>query len=108
MNPTIFRWIVYGSWALLVAISDRHRRQGQGDTEPDLGQSFGLMYALLLAFALPYVPLFNFVNYAPVGTPLSIVGWRYFSSAWPFSSPPASSSGATGARPCPPNKSRSS
>ena len=78
MNPHIFSWIVYGGWALLVAYLTVTAVKAKPDTEPDLGQSFGLMYALLLAFALPYVPLFSFVNYAPVGTPLSIVGLAVF------------------------------
>ena len=78
MNPNIFSWIVYGSWVVLVVYLTATAVKAKADTEPDLGQSFGLMYALLLAFALPYVPLFKFVNYAPVGTPLSIVGLAVF------------------------------
>jgi protein-S-isoprenylcysteine O-methyltransferase Ste14 len=78
MDPTIFSWIVYGGWALLVLYLTVAGFKAKRDTEPDLGQSFGLMYALLLAFALPYVPLFSFVDYAPVGTALSIVGLAVF------------------------------
>ena len=81
MDPTFFSWIVYGGWALLVLYLTVAGFRAKRDTQPDLGQSFGLMYALLLAFALPYVPLFSVVNYAPVGTPLSIVGLKRASRA---------------------------
>jgi protein-S-isoprenylcysteine O-methyltransferase Ste14 len=78
MDPHVFSWIVYGGWVLLVLYLTVAGLRAKRDTEPDLGQSFGLMYALLLAIALPYVPLFSFVNYAPVGTALSIVGLAVF------------------------------
>jgi protein-S-isoprenylcysteine O-methyltransferase Ste14 len=53
-------------------------RSAKRDEEVDIGQSFGLMYALIASFALPYVPLFAFVNWAPVGTVLNIVGLLIF------------------------------
>ena len=59
MNPHIFSWIIYGSWVLLVVYLTVTAVKAKPDPEPDLGQSFGLMYALFLAFALPYVPLLN-------------------------------------------------
>jgi protein-S-isoprenylcysteine O-methyltransferase Ste14 len=78
MDPIIFSWVVYGGWALLVLYLVVTATRAKRDAEPDLGQSFGLLYALLLAFALPHVPLFSFVNYAPVTTVLSIVGLAVF------------------------------
>src|SRR5262245_40751110 len=78
MHPNIFGWIVYSGWALLVLYLTAAGFKAKRDTEPDLGQSLGLLYALLLAFALPYVPLFSFVNYAPVGTALGTVGLAVF------------------------------
>jgi protein-S-isoprenylcysteine O-methyltransferase Ste14 len=53
-------------------------RNVKRDEEVDLGQSFGLMYALIAAFALPYVPIFSFVNYAPVSPELSMIGLVIF------------------------------
>jgi protein-S-isoprenylcysteine O-methyltransferase Ste14 len=84
MNPSVFGWLVYAGWGLLVLYLIVVGRNARPDTEPDLGQSFGLMYALIAAFALPYVPIFNFVNYAPVSTPLSIVGLLVFAAGLAF------------------------
>jgi protein-S-isoprenylcysteine O-methyltransferase Ste14 len=78
MNPSVFSWLVYAGWGLLILYLIVVGRTARRDTEPDLGQSFGLMYALIAAFALPYVPIFGFVNYAPVNTPLSMVGLLVF------------------------------
>src|SRR5215203_819606 len=78
MNTSVFSWLVYAGWGLLVVYLIVVGRNARRDTETDLGQSFGLMYALIAAFALPYVPIFDFVNYAPVSTPLNIVGLLVF------------------------------
>ena len=37
-------------------------------------QSFGLLFAIIAAFLLPYLPIFHFVNFAPVNPVLSSVG----------------------------------
>src|SRR5262245_20206898 len=44
------------------------------DTEAHPGQSLGLLAAILAAFALPYLPVFDFLNFAPVGPVLALVG----------------------------------
>jgi protein-S-isoprenylcysteine O-methyltransferase Ste14 len=77
-DPRIFTWIVYGTWVLVVLYLIAAGRNVKRDTQVDLGQSFGLMYALIAAFALPYVPILSFVNYAPVSVPLNVVGLIVF------------------------------
>ena len=78
MDPSIYSWLVYGGWVALVVYLIVAGRNVKRDQEVDLGQSFGLLYALIAAFALPYVPIFNFVNWAPVPTGLNIVGLTVF------------------------------
>jgi protein-S-isoprenylcysteine O-methyltransferase Ste14 len=78
MSPAVFRWLVYAGWGLLVVYLTVAGRNAKRDAEVDLGQSFGLLYALIASFALPYVPLFGFVNWAPVSAWLGIVGLLVF------------------------------
>jgi protein-S-isoprenylcysteine O-methyltransferase Ste14 len=78
MNSSIYSWLVYAGWAALVVYLIVAGRNAKRDEEVDLGQSFGLMYAMIAAFALPYVPIFAFVNWAPVSTGLNIVGLLIF------------------------------
>lgn len=78
MNSTLYSWLVYAGWAVLILYLIVASRNVKRDEEVDLGQSFGLMYALIAAFALPYVPIFSFVNYAPVSPALSILGLLIF------------------------------
>lgn len=37
-------------------------------------RSFGLLFAIIAAFLLPYLPIFHFVNFAPVNPVLSSIG----------------------------------
>jgi protein-S-isoprenylcysteine O-methyltransferase Ste14 len=78
VNPNVFSWLVYAGWAVLVLYLIVAGHNVKRDEEVDLGQSFGLMYALIAAFALPYVPIFSFVNWAPVPTPIAVVGLLIF------------------------------
>jgi protein-S-isoprenylcysteine O-methyltransferase Ste14 len=80
VDPAVFSWLIYAGWALLIVYLIVAGRNAKRDEEVDLGQSFGLLYALIAAFALPYVPIFGFVNWAPVGTWLSIVGLVIFAA----------------------------
>lgn len=80
VDPAVFSWLIYAGWALLVVYLIVVGRNAKRDEAVDLGQSFGLLYALIAAFALPYVPIFGFVNWAPVSTWLSIVGLVIFAA----------------------------
>jgi len=44
------------------------------DTQPHLGQSLGLLFAIIAAFLLPHLAVFNFVNFAPLNLMMSIIG----------------------------------
>jgi hypothetical protein len=50
------------------------------EPEEHLGQSLGLVFAIVAAFALPH--LFTFVNLAPVNAVASTVGSSCASQAW--------------------------
>ena len=78
MSPAVFGWLVYAGWALLVGYLIVAGRHAKRDEAVDLGQSFGLLYALIASFALPYVLLFGFVNWAPVSPWLGLVGLLVF------------------------------
>lgn len=78
MNPSIFIWLVYAIWVVVIVYLTVAASAAKRDTQPDLRQSFGLMFALIAAFALPYVPIFGFVNFAPLDTVVSLVGIAVF------------------------------
>jgi hypothetical protein len=44
------------------------------ETKGHLLQSFGLMFAIIAAFLLPQLPMFRFLNFAPVNPIFSSVG----------------------------------
>jgi len=44
------------------------------DTERHLGQSFGLLFAIIVSFLLPHVPIFRFLNFVPLNPIASVVG----------------------------------
>jgi hypothetical protein len=44
------------------------------EPEEDLGQSIGLLFAIVAAFALPHLRVISFVNFGPVNSVASTVG----------------------------------
>jgi protein-S-isoprenylcysteine O-methyltransferase len=44
------------------------------DSQRHLLQSFGLLLAIIVSFLLPHLPIFNFLNFAPVNPVVSSVG----------------------------------
>jgi protein-S-isoprenylcysteine O-methyltransferase Ste14 len=74
MNPSIFIWIIYALWLILVAYLTVSAIGVKREPQRHLLQSFGLMLAIIAAFLLPYLPIFSFVNFAPVNPVLSGVG----------------------------------
>ncbi|CDX62701.1 Isoprenylcysteine carboxyl methyltransferase [Mesorhizobium plurifarium] len=69
-----FIWFIYAAWLLLVIYLTVRSIGVKRDAEPHLLQSFGLMFAMIAAFLLPHLPLFAFVNFAPVNAVLSGIG----------------------------------
>jgi protein-S-isoprenylcysteine O-methyltransferase Ste14 len=78
MSPLIFARIVYALWVAFVVYLTVAGFGIKRDTEQHLGQSLGLTFAVIVAFILPHVPLFSFVNFAPVNPALSIAGLIIF------------------------------
>lgn len=73
MNPAVFTWIVYALWIILViylTLALGVTRETQGH----LGQSFGLLAAIIASFLLPRLSIFRFLNFAPVNPGLSTIG----------------------------------
>jgi protein-S-isoprenylcysteine O-methyltransferase Ste14 len=67
-------WLVYAAWILLVVYLTISATGAKRDTEPHLLQSLGLMFAMIAAFLLPHLPVFAFVNFAPVNAVLGDIG----------------------------------
>ena len=74
MDRAIFVWVIYALWLTLVIFLIVTAVDVKRDTERHLGQSFGLLFAIVAAFLLPRVPIFSFVNVAPVNGSVSIIG----------------------------------
>src|SRR5258708_20935256 len=73
MSATIFIWLIYAFWIILIAYLIVSARGAKPDTQGHLLQSFGLLFAIIAAFLLPYLPIFRFVNFAPVNSFLSSI-----------------------------------
>jgi protein-S-isoprenylcysteine O-methyltransferase len=69
-----FIWLVDAAWIGLVVYLTVSAIGVKRDTKPHLAQSFGLLVAMIVALLLPRLPIFKFVNFAPVGPILSSVG----------------------------------
>jgi protein-S-isoprenylcysteine O-methyltransferase Ste14 len=74
MNPAIFIWLIYAFWLILVVYLTVSAIGVKREPEEHFGQSFGLMFLMIGAFLLPYLPIFHFVNFAPVNLVLSSIG----------------------------------
>ena len=74
MSATIFIWLIYAFWLILIAYLIVSARGAKPDTQGHLLQSFGLLFAIIAAFLLPYLPIFHFVNFAPFNPILSSIG----------------------------------
>jgi protein-S-isoprenylcysteine O-methyltransferase len=74
MNTSIFIWIIYAIWLIIVVYLTVSGIGVKQETKGHLLQSFGLMFAIIAAFLLPLLPIFNFLNFAPVNPLFSIIG----------------------------------
>jgi protein-S-isoprenylcysteine O-methyltransferase len=74
MNSSIFIWIIYAIWLIVVVYLTVSAISVKQETKGHLLQSFGLMFAIIAAFLLPFLPIFRFLNYAPVNPILSSIG----------------------------------
>ncbi|HET9374058.1 MAG TPA: isoprenylcysteine carboxylmethyltransferase family protein [Chthoniobacterales bacterium] len=74
MRPAIFIWVIDALWFVLVVYLTVSAIGVKQETKGHLWQSFGLMFAIIAAFLLPHLPLFHFLNFAPVNPILSSAG----------------------------------
>ena len=74
MNPAIFIWLIYALWIVLVVYLAVSAISVKQETQGHLSQSFGLMFTIIAAFLLPYLPIFHFLNFPPVSPILSSIG----------------------------------
>jgi len=74
LDPPVSVWVVYALWLLLVVYLTIAAFGVKRDTQPHLVQSFGLLLALVVSFLLPHLPVFRFLNFAPVSPAVSAIG----------------------------------
>jgi len=74
MTPSIFARIIYALWLIAVVYLTATAFGVKRDTENHLLQSFGLLFAIVAAFLLPRLPVFSFLNFAPVHPVLGVIG----------------------------------
>ena len=74
MSPSSFVWIICALWLILIVYLTISAVGAKRDTEAHLSQSLGVMFAIIAAFLLPYLPIFSFVNFAPVNPVVSCIG----------------------------------
>jgi protein-S-isoprenylcysteine O-methyltransferase Ste14 len=70
----LFVWLIYALWGILVVYLTVSAIGVKRETQGHLLQSFGLLFAIIAAFVLPRLPIFSFVNFAPVSPVLSTIG----------------------------------
>jgi protein-S-isoprenylcysteine O-methyltransferase Ste14 len=74
MNSSIYIWLIYALWGILVIYLVISARGVKQDTRLHLWQSFGLLFAIVAAFLPPHLGVFRFLNFAPVNPILSVIG----------------------------------
>ena len=74
MNPPVFIWLVYTLWFVLVVYLTVAAVRVKRDTPAHMLQSVGLLFAIITAFLLPHLQLFQFLNFAPVSPALNSFG----------------------------------
>jgi protein-S-isoprenylcysteine O-methyltransferase Ste14 len=80
MNVSIFIWLIYALWIILVAYLTVAAIGVKQAYYENLEERFGLMFIIIAAFLLPHLPIFNILNFTPdpivgiIGVILCIVG----------------------------------
>jgi protein-S-isoprenylcysteine O-methyltransferase len=74
MNSSIAIWIIYLLWIILVLYLTVAAISSKGDSEEHPVQSYGLLFAIIVSFLLPHLPVFRFLNFAPVNPILNFTG----------------------------------
>jgi protein-S-isoprenylcysteine O-methyltransferase Ste14 len=74
MHPNAFIWVISALWIMLIVYLVVAAAGVKPDTQPQLLQRLALLGAIVVAFVLPHLAIFRFVNFAPVGPVLSSIG----------------------------------
>src|SRR5262245_57299466 len=74
MNPSIFVWLIYALWLILIGYLTVSAVGVKEETQGHLLQSFSLLFAIVVSFLFPYLPIFHFLNFAPVNPVASSIG----------------------------------
>lgn len=74
MNPSIFIWLIYDLWLVLILYMTITAISVKRDTKSHLVQSFILLFAIIASFLLPHLPIFRFLNFVPGNPVLSNIG----------------------------------
>ena len=67
-------WLIDAFWLMLVAYLTVSAMGVKRETQEHLAQSVGLLFAIVAAFLLPHLPIFRFLNFAPVPPVVSSLG----------------------------------
>jgi len=74
VNPALFVWLIYTLWFILAAYLTVSAVGVKPETQGHMLQSVGLALALIVAFLLPRLSIFRFLDIAPVSPVLSGIG----------------------------------
>ena len=85
MDTTIFTWIIYVIWFIIVVYLTVSAIGVKQETQGHLLQSVGIMLAIIAAFLLPRLPMFSFLNVASINPLIDSLG-VILCEAWPSSS----------------------
>jgi protein-S-isoprenylcysteine O-methyltransferase Ste14 len=84
MNSSIFIWLVYGMWLAVLIYLTIAAKGVKQDTSGSVGQRLGIMFGMIAAVGLPFLPVFRFLNFTPglvvdsIGLTICITGWVFF------------------------------
>ena len=74
MDTTIFTWIIYVIWFIIVVYLTVSAIGVKQETQGHLLQSVGIMLAIIAAFLLPRLPMFSFLNVASINPLIDSLG----------------------------------
>ncbi len=84
MNPAILIWLVYALWLIVIVYLTIAAIGVKRDTNGNPGQRIGIMFGMIAAVGLPFLPIFRFLNFTPspvvgsTGLTICIAGWIFF------------------------------
>ena len=74
MDTTIFTWIIYVIWFIIVVYLTVSAIGVKQETQGHLLQSVGIMLAIIAAFLLQRLPMFSFLNVASINPLIDSLG----------------------------------